>query len=172
MILDITLICIFVPLYSGIVHYFYIFLHKYKLLLYQDFQFKDLPFFLLAYIEKVKVVQELLSDTFLISFCWFYDMVGQYIKSVCDFYNYIPIYNFGSNIQNSTKLYKNINIGLHTFHPIGQTKVGYIKMCYKTTFSNKLYFNLYLEELKQTLRVYTCTCTSTFCSKAIKAIMK
>ena len=54
-----------------------------------------------------------------------------------------------------------INIGFvvilafHTFHLRGRTKVAYIEMCYKTPFSNKLYFDLYFKELNQTLRVHT-----------------
>ena len=81
-------------------------------------------------------------------------------KSECMSRLALFIYIFGSNIQNFTKLCKNINIGyavifgFHTFHRKGQTKVAYKKMCYKTPFSNKLYFDIYLEELKQTLRVH------------------
>ena len=53
----------------------------------------------------------------------------------------------------------NINIGyavilaFHTSHLRGQIKVAYIKLCYKTPFSNKLYFDIYFKELNQTLCV-------------------
>ena len=53
----------------------------------------------------------------------------------------------------------NINIGYavilasHIFHPRGQTKVAYIKMCYEATFSNNLYFDICFKELDQTLCV-------------------
>ena len=45
-------------------------------------------------------------------------------------------------------------LAFQTFHLRGQIKVAYIKLCYKTPFSNKLYFYIYFKELNQTLRVH------------------
>ena len=46
-------------------------------------------------------------------------------------------------------------LAFHTFHLRGQTKIAYIEMCYKTRFSNKLFFDIYFKALNQTLRVHT-----------------
>ena len=54
----------------------------------------------------------------------------------------------------------NINIGyavtlaFHNFHIRGQTNVVYLEMCYKTPFSNKLYFDIHIfKALNLPLRV-------------------
>ena len=47
-----------------------------------------------------------------------------------------------------------VNLAFKILHLRGQTKVDYLKMSYKTPFSNKLYFDINFKELNQTLRVH------------------
>ena len=90
---------------------------------------------------------------FLISLCWFYDLVGQYVwKYVCMLRLALFICIYGTTLWNLIKLCMKINIGyavilrFHDFHLGGQTKVAYINICCKPSsficISGCIFWNL------------------------------